>query len=1207
MVGQALGAYRIESELGSGGMGKVYLATKGEDRFALKVVHPHLLSEPGFFKRFLREAEIGKTVDHPNVVRCYDCDQLIIDNTTHAFLVMEYVEGQTLCDLLAELETVPEELCRHIGREVSKGLAAIHEVGVVHRDLKPENVLITPDHEIKIMDLGVARLADEAIRLSMTGAFVGSPLYASPEQFSGEELDGASDLFSLGVILYELSCGAHPHPGDNFMQVLARVVEDEPRRLGDRNPQLSAFFEEVVHALLLKDREERFTSASRLREVLEQGEKSTWWDHRARTLRAETKLPIRRIRIPRETEVYGREAELARLRGAYEKVKSGDGQVALIEGEAGIGKSRLIDEFIAGLHRDGEDLNFLFGSYPPGGAATASGAWSTAYREHFGAEGLAETLEDYLTVTPILVPAFAALLRGEPPPEGKEPLTKDSVQTVFVHATSALARERTTVVLIEDLHFAPEEGRAIFASLAHAAPGHRILLVGTTRPGLPEDWRANLERLDQTSRLELARLGPKDLTKLLIDAFQSEKLAEELAFKIALKSDGNPFFVFEIIRGLREGQFITKHPDGTWVTTKVIQEIEIPSSVLDLVNARVADLSEEERDLLDVACCWGFEFDPGLIGEVLDFGRIPTLKRFGRIERTHRLVRSSGRTYSFDHHQVQEALYGSLHEQMREEYHGALAVALEARSRATEGDAESLDGDLCVDLCRHFLEGARGEMTLRYLPAALTHLESGYLHAPTVDLAERALAVPGLLPDIERAKLLLRLGTVNGPLDRMGRRVRQEEVAREAERLAEEVGDDALRSQAAIALGWALWRSSRHEEAEAAFRSAIEIANAAGEQRTEAHATGNLGVVLYSQGRLEKAREHYERNLALSREIGDRQGEARATGNLGVVFKVQGRLEKAREHYERHLALSRELGNRLGEATATGNLGNVFKAEGRLAEAREHHERHLALSREIGYRQGEAHATGNLAGVFRAEGRLTEAQEHYDRHLALSCEIGDRRGEAIATGNLGNLFCSQGHLARAREHFERSLALSGGIGHRRGEAFAQHNLGNVLREQGEPVKAEERLEACLALCEEIGLRELAALTHLVLGSLQAASSDGPAGRRSLETARDLAAQIGVAGVVTLAHCELALLPGGDAEDALRTFTENEERLSTEEHREARYLLWKATGDGTYIEEAKRLLDESVAHVPDDIRKSMLQNLRVNREIMAAWEDRQASS
>ena len=152
-----LGSYRVIGDLGSGGMGKVYLAEVEREvpglevgkRVAMKMIHAHLLETPGFFKRFLREAEIGRTVDQANVVRSFDCDSLVVDGQRYDFLVMEYVQGQTLRDLLHELERVPEELCRHIGREVAKGLHAIHEAGVIHRDMKPENVLITEEHVVR--------------------------------------------------------------------------------------------------------------------------------------------------------------------------------------------------------------------------------------------------------------------------------------------------------------------------------------------------------------------------------------------------------------------------------------------------------------------------------------------------------------------------------------------------------------------------------------------------------------------------------------------------------------------------------------------------------------------------------------------------------------------------------------------------------------------------------------------------------------------------------------------------------------------------------------------------------------------------------------------------------------------------------------------------------------------------------------------------
>ena len=156
MEGTRLGPYHVLAELGSGGMGRVYRAEVTREAagldvgtaVALKVIHAHLLEQEGFFKRFLREADIGRAVQHDNVVRTFVADALLHDGIQQDFLVMEYVEGQTLRELLEELERVPEELCRHIGREVAKGLAAIHESGVVHRDLKPENVLITKEHVV---------------------------------------------------------------------------------------------------------------------------------------------------------------------------------------------------------------------------------------------------------------------------------------------------------------------------------------------------------------------------------------------------------------------------------------------------------------------------------------------------------------------------------------------------------------------------------------------------------------------------------------------------------------------------------------------------------------------------------------------------------------------------------------------------------------------------------------------------------------------------------------------------------------------------------------------------------------------------------------------------------------------------------------------------------------------------------------------------
>ena len=1194
--GADLGPYRIDRELGSGGMGTVYAATGSDGTVALKVVHPHLLEAEGVLERFRREAEIGLSVRHPNVVRTHDYREI---GGAHV-LVMEYVEGQTLSGLRAELERVPEELCRHVAREVCKGLAAIQDAGVVHRDLKPDNVLITPDHVVKVMDLGVAKLVDAQLRLSQTGAFIGSVEYAAPEQFTGGETDHRTDLHALGVVLYELATGLHPYRGGSFHEVLRRVCEEAPRPLGQIDPQVSAFFEEVVHTLLVKDPRGRFASAAQLLDVLDRGEESTWWRDRSRAIQAETRRPVRRIRIPRETAVYGREDECRTLRELYGRASTGDGRVVLVEGEAGIGKSRLVDEFIARLQSDGESVNFLFGSFAPEGAGFSTGAFSTAYGEHLGEGGSA----DVLAQSPALVPAFDALLRGEPAPHDAVPLTRESLGTCFVHATRALAAERPTIVLIDDLHFAPPEARALFTLVAIAVPGHRVLLIGTMRPGVPEDWVTNLTRQEQTSRMELARLGPKDLASLLRDSLRSEALARSLGMQIAAKSDGNPFFAFEIIQGLREEQFLTRRADGSWTTTRRIDEIRIPSSVLDLVNARVADLTQEERDALDVAACWGYQFDPLLVGEVLGMARIPLLKLLSQIERKHRLVRSTGKRFVFDHHQVQEALYQGLPELLRESYHAALAEALEARSTSAGRDPTDVDGALCLELCEQFLRGARGDAAKPYLVPALTHLAARHLHARAVSLGGRALSEMGLLVGVERADILLRL---DAALDMLGHREQQEEYGREALRLAEEAGDEPLAGRAAACLGMLCMRTTRYTDAERWFSRALEIARANGDRRATASALGSLGYVLRSVGRGVEAREHCEAGLAIRREIADRSGEAAETVNLGILNHSQGRLPEARECYERAREISRETGDVWIEANATGNLGGALMLEGQFDAARQHLERQLEISREIGNRNSEAGATAGLANVYTATGHLVRARELNETLRDICREIGFRHGEAVAMGNLGAVSHLLGQIEEALDHHGRYLALCREFGDREGEAHALHNLGATHREDERHADAEESLGASLVVCEEIGRNSLAAETQLILGSLRAAhdrggGGHGEPGRAALEAARDLARDAGLSSVEVLARCELARLPDGDTADALARFTEHEERLGARERREARFLLWSVSRDRTHLEDAKRLMDESLSGVPDEYRDPMRIRLRVNREILAAWRE-----
>jgi tetratricopeptide (TPR) repeat protein len=656
----------------------------------------------------------------------------------------------------------------------------------------------------------------------------------------------------------------------------------------------------------------------------------------------------------------------------------------------------------------------------------------------------------------------------------------------------------------------------------------------------------------------LQHLGPKDLGELLRDSFRSRQLAERLSFKIGEKSDGNPFFVFEIIRGLREGQFISRKPDGSWITTRRIDDIQIPASVLDLVNVRVADLDEAERDLLDVAACCGFEFDPGLVGDVLGLARIPALKRFAQIERRHRLVRTAGRAMVFDHHQVQEALYGSLLQQLREEYHAGIAAALKERSGADELEPEELDGRDCVAICRHSFEGRRHQDALRFLDASIDHLELSYLNDLTMLLIDRALQVPGVVSGKWRVTLLLRKAA---RLDILARRDEQRAALDEALRVAESEGELDDLSRVSRGLGLHFWRLARYDDAREMLGRALEHARESGSKKAEAGAHGGLGVVAKAEGRLDEARHHHEEYLRLSKEVGSRSGEAIATGNLGNVLLAQGLMDEARAHFERHRDLSREVGNRQGEVIAIGNLGNLLADEGRLDEAIEHHERYLEISRDIGHRHGEAVATGNLGNVFQAQGRLEEAREQHERCLELARELGNRSREATAL----------------------------------------HNLGNTQASLGETEEALQSQRAALALAREIGSLDREARALLAVGVLLAELGDAGGATVSLLRARELADSSGFGRIAALSRCHLACMPGGDADDAVREFLAQQDRLDDEATREARLLLYRATGDEAHLRAAKGLVDDALSNVSDDLRERMLRNVPLHRDIVSIWE------
>jgi eukaryotic-like serine/threonine-protein kinase len=855
------GRYRVERFLGAGAHKRVYLAHDSVlDREVAFALIGDETQDTARADRVRREGRaMGRLAGHPNVVTVYDAGE----ESGAPYIVEEYLDGGTVEDLLTESSSrrLPVEHAVRIAADVCAALEHAHRHEVVHRDLKPSNIWLTADGTAKLGDFGLVAALRQSTSATFTrvtgeGMMVGTIAYMAPEQALGRPPEPSVDLYSLGAVLYELVTGGPPFPGDDALAIISQHLHTTPVAPAWRNPEIPGPLDSLIVRLLAKDPADRPQSAAQVEAAL--SALAAPVSRRPSTTEPAAN-PLDRLAAGVHV---GREHEVDELCEAGDSALAGRGELVLVSGEQGIGKTRLLEELTTYAHLRGALV--LWGRCYEGQGAPAYWPWMQvirAYSVDHDPDALAETMGPGAGDIAQIVSEVRRRLPGlEPPPAsvGEEQARFrlfDSVTTFLLNA----ARREPLVVVLDDLHCADRPSLTLLEFLAPQIAGARLLLVGTYRdlellPHLPlSQTLSELARVRPPRRIALRGLTRPQVARYMAMTAGAEP-DDALVDAVHEKSEGNPFFVAEIVRLLSAEGRLGCPAD----------EVAVPQEVRELIARRLAPLSTECREALAIAAVIGREFDLRVLQEVSGIDAERLLEALEEAQAARVISALGPGHYRFGHVLINEALVDELSASRRLRLHRAVGVALERVF------ASGLEPHL-AELAHHFLEAAPigdVEHGLRYATAAAEQASARLAYEEAARIYERTLRALDLvgLDGAKRCDLLLDLGEAH---HRAGAHARARSAFRRAADLARELGSPERLARAALGYGGP--RGSFGIVDETLVGLLEEALNAVGsrDDRVRARLLARLAMELYFGGRAERRADLVDEALAIARRLDD--------------------------------------------------------------------------------------------------------------------------------------------------------------------------------------------------------------------------------------------------------------------------------------------------------------------------------------------------
>ncbi|MEM7799378.1 MAG: protein kinase [Chloroflexota bacterium] len=951
--------YRLDRMIGHGGMGEIFAGTDLEENriVAVKRLKRELTQlDSSVVQRFLREGQVQSQIKHPNVVQVVD----VCQHEGEHFLVMEYVGGGTLGELMRRQGRLPIVQSLEIAYQVAQALEESHSYNIVHRDLKPANILMMPNGTPKLTDFGAARI-DSAHKLTVTGMVIGTYSYMSPESCKGEAVDARADVWSFGILLFEMLTGQRPFGQDNPMQLMLAIMREPPADIQKLNPEISDHLADLVYRMLAKDRDQRIPTmkivATEISVMLEQGLSLSRMHSTMNTAFFDASSQIsspRASQLPSYGALIGRESETKELVNLFNQAEA---RLITLLGPGGVGKTHLAVHVAKAVEAQFPDgIFFVDFTDVKDTQLIASTIASELRFQFFGPEDPVQQLSNYLSNKRIL-------------------LILDNFEQL-IKASSMLL------------------------NLLNNAPLLNIVLTTRERLNLREEFLVTIDGLATSLDLDDEKAGQSDARK----AHETEAYQLFIQKARKIRSDFAPGKKDQAAIGkicqLVDGSPLAIELAAGWVNMLMPEEIlEEMAEGMDFLETNMHDVPERHRSIRAVSeNSWRY----------LDDTERETLRRLSvfhggyRREAIRHVIGASLRTLNslidkaLLRRSPKTGLY-SMQEMLRWFAAEKLNEVPEEKRETEWKHAEYYLGRI-KQLFPDLIGGGQLDALAsidRRLPNIQIALESA-INQKNVELIEvwvdsmyyfylmrgrqregaeairkATFGVSRVLPSNDhllQVKMMSRLGAYQrfiGEIDSA------QAVLKESLNLARSMNYKKEISFSLYQLG-----ATRPEIKSSAnmWREAFEIAEEINDGVLIAETTNWLAFNCFESGDIQKAIKWLERGLSERRKLNDSYGLAIILTNLGFIHMRMGIFGKAKRFLREALEINKKLRNYNGIATDYNNLSYIALHTGELSAASNAAKQAVQYFERVGNKRGRGESLGNLIDIALKQNNLDEAE-----------------------------------------------------------------------------------------------------------------------------------------------------------------------------------------------------------------------------------------